>query len=143
MNRTWVRPHAQEIQNKMKLWKTNWRKKCVPWSWMLLHLTPTLLKLPQISPPSQNNAKRSHYRCVSPYIQYFIIIILQMETLKPSLFTEPSTRKSFMLSFRLLLELFLWFLAEWNIRTCQNLKSIYNIRIYSTKHSIPCRHRLV
>lgn len=37
----------------------------------------------------------------------------------------------------------LWFLADWNIRTWQNLKSIYNIKIYSTKHLVFCKHRLV
>jgi hypothetical protein len=42
---------------------------------------------------------------VSPYIQYFVTTILQMETLKPTLFTKLSTLKNFVLSPWLLLEL--------------------------------------
>jgi hypothetical protein len=66
---------------------------------MLLQWTPTFLSFPPSpSPPSQNNAKGSHSLCVFPYTQYFIAIMLQMETLKPSLFTELSTLESFLFS---------------------------------------------
>jgi hypothetical protein len=72
---------------------------------MLLQSVPTLLSSPPPPVPSQNNAKGNHFLCVSPYIQYFITILLPMETFKPSLLIESSTFKSFVLSPWLLLEL--------------------------------------
>jgi hypothetical protein len=72
---------------------------------MFLHLTPTLLRFPQSSPPPSQKMRKEVILDLFPYIEYFITTILQMETLKPSLFIELSTFENFVLSPQLLLEL--------------------------------------
>lgn len=92
---------------KMKLRKTRWREKDIPWGWTLFQLTSTLSSfLWSPSLPSQNNAKGSHSLCVSPYIQYFSTSMLQMKTLKPSFFIKLLTFENYVFSLQLLHELF-------------------------------------